>query len=91
MLTVGEHDSMWKNVMGSCIPNITDYLRLLVNQIGYQNQFDILKELHDGKIVSDKDYYETVAKMGKAVCLLNEKECNECIEEVKRLYKKEES
>lgn len=89
MLTVGEHDSMWKNVMGSCMPNITDNLRILVNQIGHRNQLDVLKELHDGKIISDKDYYETVAKMGKAVSLLNEKECNECIEEVKRLYKEE--
>lgn len=91
MLTVGEHDSMWKDVMGSCIPNITDNLRIFVNQIGYQNQIDVLKELHDGKIVSDKDYYETIAKMGKAVCLLNENEFKECIEEVKRLYKDEES
>lgn len=91
MLTVGEHDSMWKNVMGSCIPNITDNLRILANQIGHRNQLDVLKELHDGKIISDKDYYETVAKMGKAVSLLNEKECNGCIEEVKRLYKEEES
>lgn len=87
MLTVGEHDNMWKNVMGSCIPGIENNLIILANQVGYRNQFDILKELHNGKIVNDKDYYETIAKMGKAVCLLNEEECTQCIEEVKRLYK----
>ena len=63
-LTVGEHDSMWKDVMGRQIPNATEYMRILCNQQGYANDIAILKELYSIGVLSKKEYAITLVNVG---------------------------
>ena len=69
MLTVGEHDTMWKDIMGSKIPNIDNNIRILTNQIGHYNQLMIVKELHELKVISDLDYAQSLISLGSGVML----------------------
>ena len=69
MLTVGEHDAMWKDIMGSKIPNIDNNIRILTNQFGHYNQLMIVKELHGLKVISDLDYAQALISLGSGVML----------------------
>lgn len=85
MLTNGEHDNLWRGAFKS-IPNIERDLAIIANHIAYRTKFDVLKELHDGKIIEDKEYYETIIALGSAITLLDEDEVSKCKEEVNMLY-----
>lgn len=73
-LTVGEHDSMWKDVMGRRIPNATEYIRLLTNQIGYMNDLSIMKELNRLEVLSDKEYAKAMINLGSHTGLWDNEE-----------------
>lgn len=83
MLTVGEHDSMWKDVMGCQIPNAANYIRILTNQIGFMNDLSILKELSRINVISDKEYAEALIDLGNHTGLWsNEEEARKLLDRV---------
>ncbi len=89
MLTVGEHDTMWKDVMGRRVPNIDHNLVVLTNQMGYRNQFEVLKELKKGQIIDDRSYYKAMVTLGRVTGLLTGSEETEALHEINKLYREE--
>lgn len=57
MMTVGEHDNLWKNAF-KCIPEIEDSLRR-------NNILIILKELHNLGISTDEEYARDLGKLSR--------------------------
>ena len=67
LLTNGEHDSLWRNVMGSQIPAGMENLRIMTNQIAFYNQYTALTKLYDLGLLSERDYADNMIKYAKAV------------------------
>ena len=84
-LTIGEHDSMWKDVMGRRVPMISENLAIMTNQLGYYNQYHAVKELFNLGLMSQGDYAKNMIEYAKAVSAINKEELNE-IEEKYNTY-----
>ena len=84
-LTIGEHDSMWKDVMGRRVPMISENLAIMTNQLGYYNQYHAVKELFNLGLMSQGDYAKNMIEYAKAVSAINTEELNE-IEEKYNTY-----
>ncbi len=83
-LTNGEHDSMWKDVMGRQVPYGVEYLRRMLNQIGYQNQITIMKELYSEGVLTKEEYLNGLIDLGNYSNLFdNEEEANKYRERIK--------
>jgi len=84
LLTNGEHDSMWRDVMGHQVPYGVEYLKHILNQIGYQNQITIMKELYSEGVLTKKEYLNGLIDLGNGSKLFgNEEEANKYRERIK--------
>lgn len=65
MLTNGEHDSMWKNVMGTQIPISVECLNEIQAQLHYSNMLKVLEDLKAvGDILPYDVYVENLIGLG---------------------------
>ena len=72
LLTNGEHDSLWRNVMGAQIPSGVENMRIMTNQMGYYNQYIALTKLYEFELISEKDYADNMIDYARAVCGLDD-------------------
>ena len=72
MMTVGQHDNAWLDVMTNQVPTGVENLRILTNQVAYYNQYNALTKLHDLELISEKDYANNMIEYARAVCGLDD-------------------
>ena len=75
MMTNGEHDSAWWDVMTRKIPNIDTDLELLAKSIYYRNQLEYFKELERIGEITRETYVEQLTFLGEKQGFVKRK-CN---------------
>ena len=71
LLTNGEHDSLWRDVMSKQVPTGVENLRIMTNQLGFYNQYTALTTLYELGLISEKEYADNMIDYAKAVCSLD--------------------
>ena len=74
MMTVGQHDNAWLDVMTKQVPSGVENLRILTNQVGYYNQYLALTKLKELELISEKTYADNMMEYAKVVCGLDQVE-----------------
>lgn len=73
-LTQIERDRMYKKVMEGWIPDIANRLKAISQELLFMNQYTIISELHDKRIISDKVFYNTLINFGLNFGVFNKEE-----------------
>ena len=63
MMTVGQHDSAWLNVMNREIPNGVEYVKILAVELRRANTKSVIKELKTAGLMTDEAYYKSMLNM----------------------------
>ena len=88
-LTVGEHDSMWKDVMGYQVPNIREHLKGLRITLNVYTAMNAMKELNRLEILDDEEYATELTKSLREVGI-TEKSYDDLMKRIEQKYSKKE-
>lgn len=89
LMTCGQHDSLWMDVMGKQVPYGVEYLRLMANHIGYFNQYTALTKLKELDFLTGEEYAKNIAEYAKACRALDEQEFKLVMDRINEYYGEE--
>ena len=68
MMTVGQHDNAWLNVMNRQIPAGVTEIGNLRRTLKVQIQMSAIKELFELGLMTKRDYANSIMKLTNAIC-----------------------
>lgn len=63
LLTNGEHDGLWRDVMGEQVPNAVTYLKAMANDNRKMLLLEIVKEQYKNGYISKAEYGNTLERL----------------------------